>query len=276
MQFIHSILLGLLSAIAGFFPISTTAHQYLYGYLTGFSQISPFLLLMIYFGMLAAVIVCYRHRLVHIRRELRLASLPKKRRKRMPDMLAVSDFRLVLTAMIPIIIGLVFESKSQQTFRTLPWLCVTTSVTGILLYALQFLSGGNRDSRQMNRPEGLMLGVLCAVSVIPGLSHIALFSYFTRKRGCSREYSLDLVFLVSIPMLVGMMILQMIALISAGTAGLTGDAIAAGVLASAVAFGGGLAAIRLMRYLAVKLDFQGFSYYCWGFSVFCFIYYLMT
>lgn len=276
MQIIHSILCGLISGIAEFFPISTTAHQFLYGYLTGFSQISPFLLLMIDFGLLTSVIVCCRHRLVHIRREIRLASLPKKRRKRMPDMQAVSDFRLVLTAMLPMIIGLILESKAQETFRTLPWVCVTLSITGILLYALQFLPCGNRDSREMNRLEGLTLGALCALSVIPGLSRIALICYFTRKRRCSREYGIDLAFLISIPLLLGMMIIQLIALFSAGTADLTGGMIAAGLLASAAAFGGGLTAIRLMRYLAVKMDFHGFSHYCWGFAVFCFIYYLMT
>lgn len=276
MQIFHSIFYGLLSGFAEFLPISSDAHGFLYGYLTGFSDVSPFIKLMVYFGALTAIVISCWERLVHIRRELRLASLPKKRRKRMPDMQAVSDFRLVLSGTIPMLLGFLLLGRAQQKFSTLPWICLTMILTGIFLYAPQFLPEKNRDSREMNRPEGLLLGAVCALSVIPGLSRIALFCYFSRKRGCSRVYSMDLVFLFSIPWLLGMMLVQAVAMISLGGSALSGMVLGCGVLAALAAFGAALAGIRLMRYMAVKMDFHGFSHYCWGLAVFCFIYYLMT
>lgn len=276
MQFVHTMLYGLLGGFAEFLPISSEAHRFIYGYLTGFSQIAPFVKLMMYFGALVAILVTCWERLVHIRRELRLVSLPKKRRKRMPDMQAVSDFRLVATGMIPMLLGCFLFGKAQQKFSTLPWLCLSMLLTGIFLYAPQFFPEKNRDSREMNRPEALLLGIVSAFSVVPGLSRIALFCYFSRKRGCSRVYSFDLVLLFSIPWLLAMMLVQAIALFSMGGSAFAGGVLGYGVLAALAAFGGAFAGIRLMRFFAVKMDFHGIAHYCWGVAVFCFIYYLMT
>ena len=276
MEIFHSIIYGLISGISEFFPISPSAHQFLYSYLTGFSVTSSFLPLMCQLGCLFAVLFCCRTRLSHIRRELRLASLPKKRRKRMPDMQAVSDFRLVLTGLIPMIIGLLLQSKANAFFLSLPWIFVTLSVNCYFLYAGQFLYHEDRDSRNMNRLEGLLFGLCCGLSIIPGISKIALLCYFCRQRRCSREYSLELAFLFSIPMLLGSILMQIISFFSAGADLLSTAAVAGGFMAALAAFGCAIAGIRLMRYFAVKMGFYGFSHYCFGLAIFTFLYYLMT
>lgn len=276
MQVLGSVFYGLISGFAEFLPISAQAHQYLFSYLTGFSGNSAFLKLMVYLGCLASILVCCRNRLTHMRRELRLASLPKKRRKRVPDMQAVSDFRLMITGLIPIILGILLQKQAAHFFGKLTWLCLMLILSGIFIYLPQYLPLGSRDSRSMNRLEGLALGFCCALSVIPGISRIGLMIYFGRTRRCSGAYCLDLALLFSIPVLLGMVLLQLIAVLSAGIGVLTSAVIASGVIAALAAFGAAVAGIALMRYLAVKLDFHGFSYYCWGLAVFCFIYYLMT
>ena len=63
MQFIHTMLYGLIGGFAEFFPISSEAHRFVYGYLTGFSQVSPFVKLMLYFGALVAILVTCWERL---------------------------------------------------------------------------------------------------------------------------------------------------------------------------------------------------------------------
>ena len=274
-QILGTIFYGLISGFAEFLPISASAHQFIFSYMTGFSGNHAFVQMMISIGCLAAVFLCCRSRLTHIRRELRLVSMPKKRRKRVPDMQAVSDFRLVMTASVSMLLGLFCYKKVNQTFSQLTWIGLTLILTGILVYLPQFTAPGNRNSRGMNRVEGLSFGLFCALSVIPGLSRTALVTYFGHKRKCSGSYCMELVLLFSIPFLLGMILVHLITVLSMG-ATMTWAMFFVGLLAATCAFAGALTGITLMRYLAVKFDFHGFSYYCWGLSFFCFIYYLMT
>lgn len=276
MEIFRAVFYGLISGLAEFMPISAAAHQYIFSYMTGFSDIHPFLKLMVTLASLASILLCCRKRLHHIYRELRLASLPKKRRKRVPDMQAVSDFRLVSIGLIPTAIGLIFHTWANDFFGSLPWLCLTLIATGICLYLFQFIPFGNHDSRNLRPLDGMLLGLCCVLSMIPGISRMALLAYFGRIRRCGREYCLDLALLFSIPYLFGLALVQLVLLLIAGAATVTGAVALTGLLAAAAAFGAGVAGISLMRYFAVKMDFYGFSYYCWGLSVFCFIYYLMT
>lgn len=275
MKIFGSMIYGLLTGLSEFLPVSASAHQFLFEFLTGFSAPSHFLSLMVYLGCMGAVAAACWKRLAHIHRELRLSALPKKRRKRLPDMLAVSDFRLIMTAAIPVILSLFFRTKAQQTFGRLTWLILTLSITGVLLYLPQFMRVGNKDSRSLRPLDALILGLCCGLSVIPGLSSVAILCYLIRARRCGREYSYELLLLLAIPALLGLVIFHLLGLLSAGV-GVDRALAIAGLLGALAAFGGGIAGIRLMRYLAVKLDFHGFAHYCWGMAVFCFIYYLMT
>ena len=46
------------------------------------------------------------------------------------------------------------------------------------------------------------------------------------------------------------------------------------ILAGIAAFLGAYLSVILMRFLAVKIGFSGFSYYCWGAALFVFVLYL--
>lgn len=269
------ILYGLITGFSEFVPVSTLAHQYLFSYFFGFHSDTAFIRLMVYIGCLAAVVLSCGKRLIHIRRELKVASLPKQRRKRMPDMVAVLDARLVLTGCIPMAIGLALSQISMKTFGSLLIMLPMLILSGIAAYLPQYFAGGNKDSRSMSPRDGVLLGLMSAISVIPGISRVGGLLSTGRIRGCSREYMLELCYLFSAAMIVGWILVQIVCLILGGVA-VTGWILLAGILAAAAAFAGGVAAIYLMRFLAVNLGFSGFAYYCWGLAVFCFAYYLIT
>lgn len=267
---------GLITGFSSFLPVSALAHQYLFRYITGFSAESAFMQMMIYAGCLAAVILCCGRRLSHMRRELRIASLPKRRRKRMPDLQAVLDFKLVMLGVVPVIGALVLHGEAAVVFSSLPTLCITLIISGILAYLPQYFRDGNYDSRNLSRLDGLIMGICAGLSVIPGISRMGSVMVIGRGKGCGRVYMLELAFLYAIAMLLGYFLIYLIGTIAAGAAVLSTLVVISGILAGIAAFGGALAAIYLMRYLAVNLGFHGFSYYCWGLAVFCFIYYLIT
>ena len=264
---------GLLTGFSEVVPVSALAHQYLFGFFTGFTE-SALLRLLVSIGALAAVIVSCGKRLMHIRRELKVASVPKKHRKRTPDMVAVSDARLVFAGVLPMILGLAASVFAWDFFTELLWVMLMLIITGVVVYLPQYFAGGNRDSMGMSPKDGVIFGIVSALSVIPGISRMGGLIFTGRIRGCSREYMLELGLIYVGAMLVGWILLQIILMLIGGVV-ISWMVILGGLLAMAAAFGGGMGGIYLMRFLAVKMDFSGFYYYCWGLAVLCFVYYLI-
>lgn len=274
MPFVHAIVYGLISGFTQFLPISASAHQNLYSFITGYQPHTPFLSLMVLLGCFAALIFCTYSRLTHLYREMRIYSLSKKRRNRVPDMQAVLDVHLLLFSLVPMVLGYLLRHKILPFVTGLTWLSFMLIISGILLYAPQFFRQGNRDSRDMGPFDGIFLGIWCAFSVVPGISAVAIILYFFRAKFCSRTYSLDMALLLQLPLILIPMIGQLFTLLQGS--GLTGTDWLLGGICGIAAFLTGYGAITLMRYFAVKLDFHGIAFYCWGASVFCFLYYLIT
>lgn len=269
------ILYGFITGFSEFMPVSTLAHQYLFSYFSGFHSDTAFIKLMVYIGCLAAVILSCGKRMIHIRRELKVASMPKTKRKRPPDMVAVLEFRLVLIGCIPIVLGLALSQLCWNSCANLVVISVMLILSGIASYIPQFFPGGNKDSRQMAPKDGMLLGLMAALSVIPGISRLGSILCTGRLRGNNRVYLMELSFLYCAAMIIGWILLQIILILIAGVT-INGLVLLFGFLAAAAAFGGGVAGIYLMRFLAVNLGFSAYSYYCWGLAVFCFTYYLIT
>lgn len=269
------IIYGFITGISEFMPVSTQAHQYLLRYFTGFQGDTAFIRLFVYLGCLAAICVSCGSRLVHIYREVRVVRLPKNKRNRMPDMVAVLDGKLVLTGLIPIVIALILANFTMLHMGNILVIVVMLIISGIMVYIPQFFPGGNRDSRSMAPTDGMLLGLMSGLSVIPGISRTGALLCCGRLRGCSKQYMLELSFLYGLAMLIGWILLQIVMLFVGGIAVTWMSALAA-LLAGAAAFGGGVLGIAIMRYLAVKQGFSTFAYYCWGLAVFCFAFYLIT
>lgn len=266
---------GFITGLSEFLPVSTQAHQYLLTYFTDFRGDSPFIKLFVYLGCIGAIVLSCGKRLVHIYRETRVERLPKNKRNRIPDMVAVLDARLVLTGLVPIVISLVFTKSAYSFFGNIVVITLMLILTGIAAYIPPYFPGGNRDSRDLTPGDGLLLGLLTGLSVIPGISRTGAVICGGRLRGCSKQYILEISFLYGLAMLIGLLIVQIILLFIGGFHFSWMIALY-GVLAASAAFGGGLISINLMRFLAVKQGFSTFAYYCWGLAVFCFAFYLIT
>ena len=271
---VYYILYGFLAGLGELLPVSSTAHGYLIQLMSQFDTFAPALLLSVHFACFMAVCVYNRRRIGHIRRELKIASLPANKRKRQPDMVAVLDAKVILTALIPLLIGVGLSSLAFRKLGTLPAISLLLLIGGVVLYIPQYLPGANKDSRSLSRKDALMLGISGAVGVIPGISRIGTMISVGLMKGCDRGYILDIALLASLPVLLGLMIVDCVAIAMAPAAiGLM--MLLYCLLAAAAAFGGAWLAMVIMRFLSVKSNFYGFAYYNWGLSLFSFLVYLM-
>ncbi len=269
-------LYGLVAGFSEFVPVSASAHQMLFSKLLGFDSYRPMVMLFVHAGMLGALIFQFRKRLFHIRWELQLVSLPAKRRKRPPDIDAVLDARLVMTAAVPALLGAALSFLAEWYCQQLLLLSLLLIGGATAIYSPDYLRGGNRKIRAMSRLDGILLGLCAGLSVIPGFSAMGSMLALGLIRKCDRAYLTELSLLIFLPFLGGSMIADLIGIFVSGFSGISFAVFFGSLLAAACAFGSGIAAILLMRYLSVKIGFSGFSYYGWGLGLFSFILYLMV
>ena len=275
MDWLVYIFYGFISGLGELLPVSAGAHDYFLELMTRFDVRQPLLQLCVHVAAMLAICVVCRHRIAHIYRELQLASQSASSRKRQPDMVAVLDGRVVLTIIVPAMLGVLLTSAVRQRFDSLPAVVLMLTVNGIFIFVPHYMQGANRDSRHLSRLEAIFFGICAALSALPGISRLGALLSAGSLRGCSRGYLLDIALLVLIPVLALMALLDLFALFAAGFAVLSFLDFVYSLLAAAAAFGGAWLAIAAMRYLSVNMGYTTFSYYSWGLAAFGFILYLM-
>lgn len=272
MNWLESLIYGFLSGLAEFLPISSRAHGVLFCELTG-SQDDALLRLFIHLGALAALLIACAPMISRLNRERRIASIPKKRRKRQPDIKSLMDIRVLKTATVSLLICFLAWPIVNDLHERLWVLALLMAVNGIVLYVPQFLPGANKDSRSVSAVDAFLMGLGGGAGVIPGISRIGTSVSVGLVRGTERRYALDTALLLCIPALIVMLLIDLAGLFAGvGTISLLRILIC--LLSGLSALGGAALGIFSMRFLSFKAGFFGFAYYCWGVALFAFILYL--
>lgn len=272
LDMIKSLILGLITGAAEFLPVCAPAHRRILRAMLGL-QDSAAVTMMIHLGCLCALIVAQWRQLLRIRREMRVASSGKRRHFRQPDMLAVADGKVFLTACVPMVLSLMVGSRIGDWVGGRLWLlALLLFLNGFGLYLTRFLQPGNRGSRDMSALDAVLLGLCNITEFVPGISRVGSCMVAAELRKCDREYAVSTALLISTGWMLGMLMLDFVGVITA-PAGIIVWLCA--LLAGLAAFGGAYGAILLIRYLAVRLGYHGFCYYSWGLGFACFIFYLL-
>lgn len=276
LKIIFYIFYGLICGLTEFMPVSTAAHSFLLEELTNYQTRHPLTLLLIHFACLLVVLIQCRHRISHMRRELHLQWQKPKIRKRQPDRMTVLDGKIAIMAALPTVLMLAFSDYTYQAFTNTLSLSILLIVSGILIYLPQFQPGANRISPHITPLEALSMGLFGGFGVMPGLSRMGCFISLGMLRGWDRKYVLDIAFLVSVPALAILIILDLVSLIVIGLGTISMGMFLYSTLAGITAFAGAWLAIVIMRYLCSGANYSGFAYYNWGLGLFAFILYLMV
>ena len=276
MEFLLYMLSGLIIGLGRILPVSADAHLYLVNYMMDFDGRDELLQLMCHLGCLSALWICLRHRIAYLIREFRLASTPARQRRRTPDPEAVMQGRFLFVATVLAAVMLLFRNRGVERVTAIPTICVMLLISGILLFLPQFHRSGNRDSRHMTRKDSLWTGFCLGLSVITGVSGQGLAISVALLRGMDKRYTVESVLLLSIPMMMVHVILDLIGLLSVGLAAISMILLIKALLAAIVSFFSAWIAVLVMRFLAVNTGFGKFAYYNWALACFMFILYLMV
>ncbi len=272
MNLLECLLYGLISGFSEFLPISSQAHQALLLKIFGFTQHNYVQDFMIHIAVLSSIIFSNRSLLERIRREKKLSTHSRARHNRRVEYRGLLDLRIVKTAAVPMVIGLLFTSIARPLQYSLPILSLMLIINGIILYIPQQMLQGNKDSTVMSKLDSILMGIGGAFSVFPGISRVGATTSVAIARGADRQHAFNWSILLSIPALLVLCAFDFFALF-----GNTGSFTVGffGHLFSVIgAFTGSYLSIILIRFLTVRIGFSGFAYYSWGAALFSFILYL--
>lgn len=271
LNWLQSILFGLVSGAADIIPVSGQAHRLLLLKFFGVNQLPNLLALLLHLSVAAALYLSSQGQFVRMNRARALARIPKKKRKRPLDTRSMMDWSLIKTMLVPTVIGLLLNSRVRGWSVNMFLIAGMLFINGLILYIPQFLPTSNRDSRTLTRLEGVLMGLGAGASVLPGISTVGIMVSIASVCGIERLYGLNMTFIVKLFFLIGLMVYDVLAIITDGLGGLTVMLLIQYIFTAALSFGAAMLGIRTLRKLAPEHGFHTFGVYCWGLALFTFI-----
>ena len=273
LNWFEHLLYGLISGFSELLPISSVAHQTVFTTLAG-GRDYPWLRLACHLGTLLALVMVYIPTLSRMRRERRIARTPKKRRRRQPDFATVMEIKVFRTVAISMLVCFAGYGYVYNLYERLWVLAIFLGLNGIVLYTPQFLPGANKRAESLSALDSSVIGISGGIGIVPGFSRIGLATGAAQIRGTDRQYAVEIALMTSIPVLILYCVLDFLAG-SAAAVTISALLIFGCLTAGLAAFIAAYFAIALVRFLAVKIGFFGFAYYCWGLAMFTLIIYLI-
>ena len=274
LSWFQSLIIGLFSGVAEVLPISARAHRLLILKMFGLREESDILLLMVHISVAAALYFSCRTHVIRMIRAQRIAKVPKKRRKRPLDGEGLSDFSLLKTAVIPVVLAFLFYSKVSVLISKPVYIAALLLLNGIILYVPQFLPGSNKASGAMTRIDALYFGLGGALATLPGISCVGSTVSISSVRGMDLKKALNLGLLLNIPVNLGFAVYDLIRLLGGGGDSFGFSQLLTAVIAGVMAFAGVMLGIRILKKITETLGYSIFAFYSWGLALLTFILFL--
>ena len=263
MTLIEAIILGVVQGLTEPLPVSSSAHLVIVpAWVPGFQAPSVAFDVLLHLGTLLSVVFFLRREIGEL-----LASLMpgKVQDDHVPGTDAgekAANRRMVLWIMIATFltgaIGVLFQNRIERLFESVETTACMLFITGILLFWSDRVKTNERRKGDMNLKDAIVLGLVQAVALIPGISRSGSTITFGIFRGLERETAARFSFLLSIPAIGGAVILKSADLMRLPAGNL--PVLGAGFLAAAVT---GFLSLKLLFAMINKTGLAPFAWYCW-------------
>ncbi len=251
MEFLKTIILGIVEGISEWLPISSTGHMILVneflkteGFLT-----SDLFLYVIQLGAILAIVTLYFHKLNPFS--------PSKTKEEKYDTWQMW-FKVFFACIPAAVIGLLLNDF-MELFEN-PWVISAM----LILYGLGFLVIERREKTavvrnisEMSYKTAVFIGLFQVLSIVPGTSRSGATILGAMMLGCSRSVSAEFSFFLAIPVMFGVSILKLV----------TNDYIMTGtewgllLTGMLVAYLVSMAAVKFLVDYVGRHDFKLFGWY---------------
>lgn len=245
----EAILLGMVQGLTEFLPVSSSGHLVIFQDILGMNEPGVTLEVMLHLGTLFSVFWVFG------RDFLELLSFWKKRDQR--------HFLLMLFigAAVTAIFGLFVKNYIDYVFKSTLLVGLMLLVTGGILKLLTIIPVGQKNIKQMKIQDAILIGLLQAFAIIPGISRSGSTILASMWRGLDRSNAIKYSFMLSAPVILGAALLESRELFSIG---LDRAMLLNYLSGGLVAFISGVFAIKTFIRLLRGDKLYYFAYYCWA------------
>ena len=276
MTYIQAIILGLAQGLSEFLPISSSGHLALLQYFFGIDaeNVLPFAVLL-HLGTLISVFIVYWKDIVDLIKELgavikdictgkglRANANPTRR----------LGFMIIVATIPTAIIGLLFNNLFNALYLSLIAIGTGLLITGTILVIAERMGKSNKGIKEMKFRHAFFVGLMQGVAICPGISRSGSTLFGGLITGLNREFAVKFAFLISIPSILGSVIVEAPDAFKAGMDMSLIGPVLVGVIVSAVA---GLIAIKAMIKLVSNKILTGFSIDTWALGIAVIVYAMM-
>ena len=262
-----AIVLGIVQGITEFLPISSSGHLSILQniFKVDYTEEEHLLFdVMLHLGTLIAVCIIYRKD---------IALMFKAGARLMQGNMNFSAFgdplipparqlMFVVVATLPLVIVLFFSKAAASLFSMMGFIGFALAANGTLLYAVdKLIHSGKKNSRNMSFKDAIVIGLAQAVAVIPGISRSGVTISVGMSRGLSKSFAMRFSMLLSIPAVVGSLLVSLARAIGTGITWKYFPAYIVGMIFAAIT---GFLAINLLNRIIKRGRFGKLAYYCWG------------
>ncbi len=254
MEIIKAIILGAVQGLTEFLPISSSGHLVLVSELLEFQEQGLAFDIFVHFGTLISVCIVFRKELSAM-----LAAPLALFQGRADEELKrffYWDIYVVVATLPAVVVGLLLKDSIDAIFNNILLVYCMLFVTGMIMSVAHYLK---ERSVSLNCPRALIIGCAQAMAIFPGLSRSGSTIFAGMALGLNREVVARFSFIMSIPAILGAVVLQSKELFRHPPESGSLLMIAAGTVASAIC---GYFAIILLLDIVRRNRLQWFGYYC--------------
>lgn len=260
MDIIEAVLLGILQGITEFLPISSSGHLVLAQAYTGISVGGGITFeVVVHFGSLFSILVYFRRRITQLLTGLwAYLSAPSQWRGGLATNYEARICFYILLSMIPAgVVGLTMKDLIEAQFQNEVFVSAMLIVTGLILYSTKFAPEATGAVTPL---KAFLVGVAQAVAILPGISRSGTTISTGTWLGIKREDMADFSFLMVLPVIAGVTLLDLMDLAETGASDQAVTLLVAGFLASFVS---GYYALKALIHIFKKRGLHPFAVYCW-------------
>ncbi len=248
MSFLEAIFLGIVQGFSEFLPISSSGHLVLFQKILKIQEGALSFDIALHVATLVAVVVVYWKKIVEIVRQP-FSKLP---------------MYIVLGTIPTAIFGFLFKDWIESFFESGATLGLGFIFTGIVLMYADKIGKKTRDFSELKVKDPLLIGTAQAVAMLPAVSRSGMTISSALALGIERKTAADFSFLLSIPAILGAVVLDLYDIIQTGENTLASIGVvpvAIGMLFAAIS---GFIAVKAMLKLISSKKLYYFSYYLWA------------
>ncbi len=263
MGFQEGILLGIVQGLTEFLPVSSSGHLVLVqSFIEGFQQPGVLFDVMLHFGTLLAIVFFLRRDIYDILRALLPRKWYQKRGYEYDESFIHTRRKIALFIIVGTVctgaVGFMFKDHIHGFFERVEVVALMLLVTGGLLFLSDRVKNTPRGEKDLNIYDGIIIGIVQAAALMPGLSRSGSTIAFGIFRKLDGETAARFSFLLSVPAVMGATVLELgyISEVSPGDMAIY----VAGTIAAMIT---GFLTLKLLFFIIKKRRLSIFALYCW-------------